>query len=62
MLTTVELDNVQPPPELGPVRRGAISYPGFGGYSAAGVFRTIVGRAQKKAKDDRPKACLPPHA
>ena len=32
------------------MRRGSISYPGFGGYSPAGVFRTVVERAQKKAR------------
>jgi hypothetical protein len=50
LLTTVELDDVRPGPEVGPVRSGAISTPGFGGYSPAGVFRTIVERALKKAR------------
>jgi len=50
LLTTVELNDVQPAPDLGPARRGTISYPGFGGYSPAGVFATIVERAQKKAR------------
>jgi hypothetical protein len=50
LLTTVELDEVARAPEVGPLRRGTIGYPGFGGYSPAGVFRTIVDRSQKKAK------------
>jgi hypothetical protein len=50
LLTTVELDDVEMATEVGPVRRGTIGYPGFGGYSPAGVFRTIVDRSQKKAK------------
>lgn len=50
LITTVDLDDVETAPEVGPVRRGTIGYPGFGGYSPAGVFRTIVERSQKKAK------------
>jgi hypothetical protein len=50
LVTTVQLDDVRQAPELGPVRTGTISTPGFGGYSPAGVFRTIVERAQKKAR------------
>jgi len=50
LLTAVELDEVQPAPDLGPARRGSISYPGFSGYSPSEVFRTIVERAQKKAR------------
>jgi hypothetical protein len=50
LLTTVELDDVETAPDAGPVRRGTIGYPGFSGYSPAGVFRTIVERSQKKAK------------
>jgi hypothetical protein len=50
LVTTVELDDVEEAPDVGPVRRGSISYPGFSGYSPAGVFRTIVTRSQRKAK------------
>jgi hypothetical protein len=50
MVTTVELDEVEKPPKEGPARRGSISYPGFSGYSPAGVFRTVVSRSLRKAK------------
>jgi hypothetical protein len=50
LLTTVEIENVERSSEQGPARRGSFSYPGFSGYSPAGVFRTVVGRALKKAK------------
>jgi hypothetical protein len=50
LLTTVELDGVWPASAAGPQRFGALSYPGFGGYSPAGVLRTIVERAHKKAR------------
>ena len=50
LLTTVEIEDVERSPGHGPVRYGSYSYPGFSGYSPAGVFRTIVERAQKKAK------------
>jgi hypothetical protein len=50
LVTTVELEDVQEASPLGPARQGTISYPGFSGYSPAGVFRTVVERAQKKAK------------
>jgi hypothetical protein len=49
LVTSVELEDVQEASPLGPARPGTISYPGFSGYSPAGVFRTIVERAQKKA-------------
>jgi hypothetical protein len=48
--TTVELDDVGPADPRGPRRRGVISHPGFGGYSPADVFKTIVERAEKKAR------------
>lgn len=50
LLTTVEIENVERSSEQGPARRGSFSYPGFSGYSPAGVFRTVVERALKKAK------------
>ena len=50
LLTTVELDDVEAAPDAGPLRRGSISYPGFSGYSPAGVFRRTVERSQRKAK------------
>jgi hypothetical protein len=50
LLTTVELDDVHQAPAVGPVRSGTISAPGFSGYSPAGVFRTVVERALKKAR------------
>lgn len=49
MTTTVRLDNVREPPDGGPLRQGSFSYPGFSGYSPAGVFRTVVDRTVKKA-------------
>ncbi len=51
LLTTIELDDVvqAQAPQLGPVRRGTITVPGFSGYSPAGVFRTVVERALRKA-------------
>jgi hypothetical protein len=49
--TTIELSDVRTAdPTLGPERPVSFSYPGFGGYSPAGVFRTVVERAQKKAR------------
>jgi len=50
LLTTVEIDDLQVAPDAGPARAGSFSYPGFGGYWPAGVFRTIVERAQRKAR------------
>jgi hypothetical protein len=50
LLTTVELEDVRAASELGPVRRGSISSPGFSGYSPAGVFRKVVERALRKAR------------
>jgi hypothetical protein len=50
LLTTVEIENVERSSEQGPARRGSFSYPGLSGYSPAGVFRTVVERALKKAK------------
>jgi hypothetical protein len=50
LLTRVELDDVQQAADVGPVRTGTISGPGFSGYSPAGVFRTVVERALKKAR------------
>jgi hypothetical protein len=50
LVTTVEVDDVQPAPALGPVRRGTHSPPGFSGYSPAGVFATVVDRTKKKAR------------
>jgi len=50
LVTTVEVEDVEQATPVGPVRRGAFSYPGFSGYSAAGVFRTVVERALRKAK------------
>jgi hypothetical protein len=49
LVTTIELYDVAQARQLGPVRRGTISIPGFSGYSPAGVFRTIVDRALRKA-------------
>ena len=51
LLTTVELDDVRMASELGPTRNGTFSYPGFGGYSPSGVFRKIVRRSLRKAKE-----------
>lgn len=49
LLTTVELDDVRPAPARGAQRHATFSYPGFSGYSPAGVFGTIVKRALRKA-------------
>jgi hypothetical protein len=49
-VTTVELDDVEEAPDAGPQRRGTIGYPGFSGYSPAGVFRRTVARSQRKAR------------
>ena len=49
LLTTVELSDVKEASPRGPTRSGSFSYPGFSGYSPAGVFRTVVERALKKA-------------
>jgi len=45
LVTAVVLDEVQQSSNNGPARSGSISSPGFGGYSPAGIFRTIVGAA-----------------
>lgn len=50
LITAVELEDVEEASLRGPARRGRISYPGMSGYSPAGVFRTIVKRALKKAR------------
>jgi hypothetical protein len=49
ILTTVKVEDVHAAPACGAIREGGIGYPGFGGYSPAGVFTTIFGRAKKKA-------------
>jgi hypothetical protein len=56
LLTTVSLTNVRAAPAAGPVRTGAISYPGFGGYSPAGVFRDVAFRARTKARKQQAQA------
>jgi hypothetical protein len=50
LVTTVEVDDVKQASPRGPDRRGAVSTPGYGGYAPAGVFRTVVERAEKKAR------------
>jgi hypothetical protein len=50
LLTTIELEDVEEAPDAGPLRRGTIGYPGFSGYSPAGVFRRTVERSQRKAR------------
>jgi hypothetical protein len=50
VFVAVELDDIAEAPDAGPLRRGTIGYPGFSGYSAAGVFRRTVERSQRKAK------------
>jgi hypothetical protein len=50
MITTVTLDNVRSALDAGPARNGSFSPPGFSGYSPAGVFGKIVGRAVRKAQ------------
>jgi hypothetical protein len=50
LMTSVELDDVEPASPEGPARRGTFSYPGFSGYSPGGVFRKVVDRAAKKAR------------
>lgn len=49
LVTTVELSNVREADAVGPTRGGTFSYPGFSGYSPAGVFRGIIERSQRKA-------------
>ena len=46
LVTTVELVDVKE----GGRRNGTIGYPGISGYSPAGVFRTVVERALRKAR------------
>jgi hypothetical protein len=55
LLTTVELEDVRLAPAEGASRTGAFSYPGFSGYSPAGVFATVVKRAVRKAKERQTK-------
>jgi hypothetical protein len=50
LVTSVQLDDVQPAPEGGPMRTGTISNPGFSGYSPAGVFKKTVEKSLQKAK------------
>ncbi len=50
LLTTVQLEHVRLAPTRGPERRGTFSYPGFSGYSPAGVFRKVVEKALRKAR------------
>ena len=50
LVTTVEVENVESAPDRGPARHGSISYPGFDGYSPAGVFGKIIERVEKKAR------------
>jgi hypothetical protein len=50
MTTAVELDDVKLAPDIGPIRQGSISVPGFSGYSPTGVFGKIVDRSQRKAR------------
>jgi hypothetical protein len=50
LVTTVEVENVEQASPRGPARWGAFSSPGYGGYSPAGVFRTVVERTEKKAR------------
>jgi hypothetical protein len=47
--TTVEIEDVRQASAEGPARWTTVAVPGFSGYSPAGVFRTIVERAEKKA-------------
>jgi hypothetical protein len=49
-VTTVKLENVHAASPVGPARHGTLGWPGFGGYSPAGVFAKIVDRARKKAR------------
>ena len=49
LLTTVEVADVELAPPLGPRREGSFSYPGFSGYSPAGVFRKKLNQALRKA-------------
>jgi hypothetical protein len=51
MTTTITLSDVQPAADEGPVRSGTFSYPGFSGYSPAGVFAKIVERTIRKAQE-----------
>lgn len=53
MITTVTLDDVRTSPDAGPRREGTFSYPGFSGYSPAGVFGRIVERAIRKKAERR---------
>jgi hypothetical protein len=49
LLTKVEIEEVQPASPLGPARTGSCSYPGFSGYSPAGVFKKKLDAALRKA-------------
>ena len=50
LVTTVELTDVRASSPVGPVRTGALSPPGYGGYSPAGVFKKVVRKALRKAR------------
>ena len=50
LTTTVEIEDVHEASARGPARFTTVAVPGFSGYSPAGVFRTIVERAEKKAR------------
>jgi hypothetical protein len=50
LVTRVELEDVQRAPPMGPQRHGSYSYPGFSGYSPAGVFAKVVKNALRKAR------------
>jgi hypothetical protein len=49
LVTKVEIDEVQGAPPEGPARMGSCSYPGFSGYSPAGVFKKKLDGALRKA-------------
>lgn len=50
LVTTVEIDDVQRAALQGPRRHASFSYPGFSGYSPAGVFAKVVKNALRKAR------------
>jgi hypothetical protein len=50
LLTKVELTELAPASPLGPDRFGSFSYPGFSGYSPAGVFGKKLKAALRKAR------------
>jgi hypothetical protein len=51
LVTTVELSDVHATSDAGPARHGTLGWPGFGGYSPAGVFAKVVRRTTKKASE-----------